>query len=375
MPISPFILFFSICAAVAGIVLFYAFRRILLMKKKLQEDGSLTKGDEISIDGRVAYLSHYSLSRYSSPEFKIFMNGTFGAALVIRRERALDRFWKSIGLNKEVQIPDRELADKFYFECDDQRFLNQLLSDAAAKPLILNVFSRFNSIEITPTSCTFKQCPSDPLDDLGKDFIMDAAHKLSDFVDLIPVSAGAGSSQLNFFKTCRGVLNFLGAGVLGLGFLFFFWAGSYTLVDEIRSWGLAMQWFWAPYVSAVCFAFVIIKGFSTSARVLIRFLICFGIGAFMVLRFGGVVYNCFFDHSPADRHQQIVIDKYLSHNKKVVFHNVDVTPWRAGMKNWAFAVNPGEYSQIRPGITRYIILTKPGRLHFEWVTGQKMAKA
>jgi hypothetical protein len=326
--------------------------------------------DEIFIDGRTAYLSYYSISRYSSPELKIYMKGTFGAALVIRRERTIDRFWKSIGLNREVRIPDQELADKFYFECDDQGFVNQLLSDAGAKPLILDVFSRFNFIEITPTSCAFKQYPSDPLDDLGKDFIMDAAHKLSNFVDLIPVSAGVGSARLAFFQTWSGVLNFLGAGVLGLGCLFFFWAGEYTLVDELRAWGLAAQWFWALYVPAACLAFVVIKGFSTSARVLIRFLISFGIGAFMVLRFGGVVYNCNFDHSPADRHQQIVVDKYVFHNKGGIFLNVDVTPWRVGMRNWTFAVNPGEYGRIRPGITRYFILVKPGRLHFEWVTGQ-----
>jgi len=83
-----------------------------------------------------------------------------------------------------------------------------------------------------------------------------------------------------------------------------------------------------------------------------------------------VVYNCYLDHSLVDRHQQIVIDKYVCHNKGGIFLNVDVAPWRAGMRNWTFSVDPAEYGRIRPGSTRYFILTKPGRLHFEWAIGQ-----
>src|SRR6266478_1555167 len=94
----------------------------------------------------------------------MFTAGSFGADLVIRRETGLDTFFMKIGLNKEVPILDRELADKFYFECDVPEFLQQFFSNSEMKPLVLDILEAFDFIEITKNSCTFRKYPCGALD-------------------------------------------------------------------------------------------------------------------------------------------------------------------------------------------------------------------
>ncbi len=346
------------------------------MRKKIKEfDGKInSKGEGVfSVDGKTVTIQYLPGSRSRSPEFRMSTPGSFGAELVIRTETSLDRFYKKIGLNSEVQISDQELDDKFYFECDVPEFLNQLLLKSNVKPLVLDVLTNFTSIEITQNTCTFKQYPSGPLKDISKENITAAARKLLSFGNFIPQVVDDPHPELVSFKMWRSILYFMGTTILIGGIASSLWASiSYRIVDALKFWCLSAGWAFAFMFVAANFTFLKIKGFSTSARVFLYFLGFAGVGTLLLARFGGAIYNGIVDQSSVQKFEQTVIDKYTTTHKGSTTYHVVVEPWRSGRNGWEFTVGRERYGHIRVGATHYKILTKAGRFGFEWVISESL---
>jgi hypothetical protein len=381
------------------------------LKKMMQElAGQVNvKGEGIlSMEGRSVSIKYIPGSRNRRPEFRMFTAGSFGADLVIRRETGLDTFFMKIGLNKEVPILDRELADKFYFECDVPEFLQQFFSNSEMKPLVLDILEAFDFIEITKNGCTFRKYPCGALENISleppsgsagspanpdltgiflkyagkgsenisKDFVMASAGKLLKFVSCIPQTFIEPHPELAAFKVWRAVLYAIGTVAMISGIVFLMWASaSFRVVDEFKAWSLTAELFCAIFFGASYLAFLVIRGFSTSARVFIYFLVSFGIGSLLCLRYGGAVYNGFFDTSPIKQFEQTIVYKYTSTGKHSTYYHLDVSPWREGMKGWSFQVSRGTYNQVRINQTHCLIATKSGCLGFEWVVFQKVGLA
>src|SRR5690348_1702461 len=119
----PFLLFIVII----GVVIFIVFNFNNSFKKLVTDLGGRINNQGLGVfvfQGREIFVQYTPGSRNRSPELKIYTKGEFGADLLIRYETSKDKFYKQIGLNRELQISDREANDKLYFECDDQEFLN-----------------------------------------------------------------------------------------------------------------------------------------------------------------------------------------------------------------------------------------------------------
>ncbi len=346
------------------------------MRKKIKEfDGQMNRQGEgiFSIDAKPVIIKYFPGFRGRSPEFRISTPGTFGAKLVVRTETSQDKFYKKIGLNSEVQIPDKELDDKFYFECDIPEFLNQLFLNSDVKPLVLDILTNFSSIEITKNICTFKQYPSGALENISKESITVATRKLLMFVTFIPRAVGNPHLELASFRIWRFILYFGSNIVLIGGIVFWAWASiSFRIVDTFRFWYLSAGWAFACVSIGAYLAFLRIKGFSTSARVFIHFLISFGIGTLLLVRFGGAAFNGIFDKSSVKKFEQVVINKYMTTHKSSTTYHVVVEPWHSGKSGWEFTVGQGEYAHIKPGSTHCQILTKSGRLGFELVISERL---
>ena len=346
------------------------------VKKKMGElGGRINRNGEgvFSIDGQPITLKYTPGSRNRSPEFSLSTSGSFGADLVIRRETSQDRFYKKIGLNQEVPISDRELEDKFYFECDVPEFVNQLLSNADVKPLVLDIFNTFSSIVITQNICIFKLYPSSPLEDIAQESITDASRKLLSFVRFIPQNIGEPHPELASFRMWRFILYFIGITALVGGMVFFIWASvSFRIVDEARAWYWSLTASISVVVCMLYLAYLKIKGFSTSSRVFICFLITFSMGTLLSARFGGAVYNGVFDQSSTKKFEQVVINKYTTTHKGTRTYHVVIEPWHPAMSYWESTVTHRAYTSISLGSTLYQIFTKSGRLGFEWVVGERV---
>jgi hypothetical protein len=346
------------------------------MRRKIKELGGKInrKGEGVfTVDGQTVAVQYFSGE--GGPWFKISVSGTFGSQLTIRPETSRDKFYKKIGLNKEMQISDAEIDKDLFFECDTPEFAKQLFLSAQVKPLILKIFSYFNSIEITRDKCTIKRFPCEKLNKINNEIITDSARKLLNFVSFIPRSVSSYHSEVFSFKSWRAILYFIGYGLLVCGGICTLWANiSFRVVDAMRLWLLSISINIAIFVAALCFAFQKIKGFSTSSKVLIHFLFSFGIGIVLLGRYGFAVTNGILDMTPAQKFEQVLINKYTETGDNSTTYHAVVAPWRPARSGWKFTVSQGEYGRIRVGKTYYAIITKSGRFGFEWVLSERLIR-
>ncbi|MEI7998628.1 MAG: hypothetical protein WCH62_03890 [Candidatus Omnitrophota bacterium] len=322
--------------------------------------------------GKNISLKYTPGSRNSSPSLKLIIDGTFGANLLIRKETSLDKFYKRISLNRELQISDRDVNDKLYFECDDQEFLNYLFLNPNTKSEVFDILKDYSDIEISKNKCLFKKHPSPNISEITKEHVLLSAKELFDFSLLIPNSGGS-HPELATFKIKSIILYSLGTITLATGIISMIWANiSYCVVDPIRLWVWASNYSVSFALVLVSGAFFSIKGFSTSSKIFSYFFITLCLGAPLCGRYGIAVYNGFYDRSPVEEFEQVVINKYITHHKSSTYYHVVVSPWRQKMKDWSFTTNSLEYDNIQLGDTQYTISTSAGRLGFEWVLSERL---
>lgn len=348
------------------------------MRKKIKElGGKITRrgAGVLAVDGSALTLEYFSGSRDSSPWLKIAASGTFGSDLVIRQETSSDKFFKKIGLNREVQLSDQEIDEKLFFECDNPEFLKQLFLNADLKPLVLNILGHFSSIEITRNRCTFKRCPCEALNKISNEWVFAWARQLLAFVASVPRFVPGHHPEIASFKTWRVVLYAIGFVAFIAGIVSFLWANiSFRVVDGARLWLLSIEANIVLSAGAFYYAFQKIKGFSRSARVLTHFLCTFGVGILLLGRYGVAVANGYFDETSARKFEQPLIGKYTTTHKSTTTYHAVVAPWHPEGRGWEFTVSPDAYGKIRVGRTYYGIVTKSGRYGFEWVVSERLIR-
>ena len=367
--------FWSLIAIPVALLIFCLPNYLSPLRKIIRSLGGKMRGNVgiFPLEGREVFVYYYSggrqyyryMSQRSTPFIKMYTKGVFGGNLHIRFENLLDKFFKWIGLNRELQISHKKTDRNLYFECDDQEFLNHLFLNPDVKSKIFEILSNYSDIKITRKKCLFKKI-FEYHPDLTKKGILDSAKALLDFSNSIPVSAG-NSPEVKIFKTKKIILYLLGGMTLVSGIMAWTFSASFPLRDPADIVEVSFHYSVPLILGGAGLAFYFIRGFSTSSKVLMCFLMPFVIGALLLGGFGAVVYNCIHDRSPVERFEQVVLDKYISKNGDTDHYNVVVRSWRPDSASWPFTVSSGEYSQTVPGSTRYAISTKAGKLGFEWV--------
>jgi hypothetical protein len=260
-------------------------------------------GGKITIDGKAVFqfrgkeifVRYKGISRRGTPAtLGISTKGAFGGRLLIRRRSSWDRFYKKIGLNRELENSDPELFSDFYFECDDQEFLNQLLLNKEIKDRALKLLSYFSYIKIVPTSCLFKKCPAEQIASISKENILGIANEMLDFSAQIPTTGGSHAELAIRIKSY--VLYFLGTTILFIGImsLIIVSGGLYAVTADPELWIRTSEYCLAICLVVLVGAFFMIKGFSTSSKVLHYFLWSFCFGAFFIAWYGYPLYEGIF---------------------------------------------------------------------------------
>ena len=175
-----------IFAAAAYVNIISLFRNS--MKKTMKRlGGQMISNQEgiFTVEGKPITIKYMAVHRYNS-DFSLSTPGTFAAHLTIHTKTSQDKFYKNIGLMKEMRAQDEELNDKLYFSCDMQEFIDRLFLNTDVKPMVLDILSTMDCIQITKNACTFKQGTQNSLDDMTKGHILGIARKLLKFAPLIP---------------------------------------------------------------------------------------------------------------------------------------------------------------------------------------------
>ncbi len=364
--------FFFIFAMLAFVLVRLAFFNPL-KKLAVALGGKLTRKGEICfpLEGRDIFVKYTPGSKNRSPEFNVYVQGTYGAQLLIRYETSLDRFYKQVGLNVEPQVSDRDVNDKLYFECDDQAFINRLFLRPEVKQQTFDLLSKYSDIEITIKTCLLKKYPSADISNISTADVTNSAKELLDFAASVP-PVGDSHPELLIFKIKRGVLNLLGTLMLAAGLISWIWGGAaFHVVESMRLWTWSSNYSIPMALAIFGIVFWLIKGFSTSSKVFIYFLITFSIGTVLCGRYGAAIFNGVYDTSVFQTFDQPVIEKYITTHKSSTYYHVVVQGWRPGMSNWSFTVSSNAYNSITLGRSRYRITTRSGCLKYEWVISEK----
>ncbi len=327
------------------------------------------KGEAVfSLQGREICVKYYRGSRHSMPYIRMYVPGNFAGRLHIRYENSMDRFFKSIGLNRELQVSDRTTNSKLYFEGENQEFLKRLFTNPAAKEKVFELVTNSSSITITPSRCQVRMVCASKFTPMEKDLMVMAAKQLVSLAALIPSTTDSHPDQAIFMikRLCLymsgSIALVVGIFSLGKGIMF------YPIVDYGHLWIMSFACSVVIIVGVGAVVFLFIRGYSTSSKVFIYFLCTFSIGIILCARYGTAVMNGAQDISPVKQFDQVVMRKYMTTHKRSTTYHVDIKPWRSNRSAWSFTVNSNEYNSINPNQTVYRISTRQGAYGWEWIT-------
>lgn len=83
---------------------------------------------------------YYRAANKRPPAFRLFLPVQTDLAFLIRREGAVERFFKRIGINRETQVGDRAFDHRYYIVTDQEEETRRLLFDAKARRAVDRLF-------------------------------------------------------------------------------------------------------------------------------------------------------------------------------------------------------------------------------------------
>ena len=92
-------------------------------------------------DGHVYSYRYTPGSRYEPPSFVVSMDAVSSGAFEVRRETAVDRFFKNIGIVSEIQTGDLQFDSDFYIQTDTVAFTMAFLMDTRKRYAIYDILN------------------------------------------------------------------------------------------------------------------------------------------------------------------------------------------------------------------------------------------
>ncbi|MBF0569915.1 MAG: hypothetical protein HQL18_03995 [Candidatus Omnitrophica bacterium] len=270
-------------------------------------------------NGKEVFLHYFSGSKYRASEVSLSVDGAFAVDLSARRENGFDRFCKTIGVNKELQVLDPEVDEKIYFEYGNETSVRWLMQSSGVRPALLEAFATFSRVQIAVNRCSFSKSPGN-LYSFTPEQITAAAQNLTAFVSSLPESsdgAASATARPDSFESQKSFLSMAGPVLLFGSIFFSAWVtGIYNPVDPLKVL-LVSLWISLPLlivlVPVVCRQLV---GHATSARLLFPTLFLGGTGVVFCIWGATVFFNGAWDKSAVTAYQVAVLDKNVSHSSK-----------------------------------------------------------
>ena len=371
----------SIIAVVVGIVvvvivlLFYFYWR---QSKQIKTLVDVLKAEKIAsntwsfLSGeKKVTLYYFEGSRYSPSLVSLSLTGDFRGHCIIREETKFDKFCKRLGVNKEAQVLDPEIAGQYYFECEDSDFVKSFMQKAEVKEILKEALKDFTRIEINNNVCSFLKSSASLLSYKPQQ-LADAAAKLVEFVQFIPHSTSPNASltvQAGVFESRKKIWGGFATGLFFVGIFYLAW-GIMRFCEPVFPWRVFLASLWVSIPIFFLLAPKVLDQLSrhsTSAQALTR-VFCFGTPGLIICTWAVLVsLNGFMDTSSPVKHVAHVIDKHISRDSKYGDkYYLIVTPWEPGQPPYNFRVSKSNYDLI-PLSTSCTIRTKKGFFGFEWI--------
>ena len=355
--------------------LIYAFWRQKKQVKALLDSLKVEKIDSstwsISCGEKKVVLYYFAGSRSSSSYVSLSLSGDFSGQCLIRKENKFDKFSKSLGINKEAQVLDPEIGDKYYFECEDTDFVKLAMEKSGVKDILKEVLGAFSRIEIQGNVCSFVKSPGN-LTSLKPQQLLDLSAKLIEFIQYIPRAVPSSTSltvKTEVFESGKKMWTGFAFGLLFAGVLYLGYGGM-DLYQPLSRWHVFLGSLW---ISVLLFLFLVPRAIdrlshhATSAQTLLQVLGLGVPGLVICVWAATTLLNGFMDTSkPVDHAVRVVGKHFTTSSKSGNKYYLIVNPWEAGQSSVVFRVPYSDYSRIAVA-TPCIVETKKGTFSYEWI--------
>jgi hypothetical protein len=342
-------------------------RRIQQLASMLGAVSSGTGGEGVS-DG-IAYRFAYSSGSNRNPSaLKVTIDSPTGQPFRVVREGRAERLSKRIGLSNEIQTGDPAFDDEFYIETEAVELTKTLLMHEEARDAVRAVFRLgFTAVRQHGQQLQAVWSPFKLRDDVDPSLITGAVAPLAAIARQMPATMPAVEQTVGISVGVVAAAIALMMALAGLAVA----ATRFRPLDGGAIMLDSLHYSIPALVPWLALAVLLLKGHST-ARKLLPVLLITSVIAFVV---GGnaleTIVNGWADASPPSSHDEQVIRMYRIGGRTTTYHVV-VTSWRRSRQSENLSVSYAEYRAARPH--RHVtVVTKPGRLGFEWIVGYAVA--
>jgi len=318
-------------------------------------------------------------SRNSPPSFSVFLEcGATGGDFEVTGESGFDRFFKQIGVTREVQTGDEAFDQRFYIASDAPLFARECFNLPERREAARRLFEK-NAAKIAHRGNVLSVLWK------GRSSHTEGASNLKETVEILAVlaqdlpqnrevlsPAGTGEGVCSSYRAW--VIG-LAAGSLATGLISVIWASSsYPVFDAGELFLFTLKFSLPALAVFLYFAVTTLAGNSRSHRdiLLAGFL---ALAGSLLLGCGiAGLYNGMNDISAPEGHTTMIVDKHIHRSKNSKTYKLIVRSWRQGHTIEDLTTNSRNYSKVVPGKDRAVVYTKPGKLGFEWLVSYRLVK-
>lgn len=347
------------------------------MNKISSVDGAVRKGGRVTAtldDGTPYHYRYYAGSRNSPSYFQVSVPCSKDIRFTISREKGTHRFFKGIGISKEIETGDRLFDDEFYISTNSEDQMQQLLSDEKIREKIRDIFANdFKVISYKGRVMETRISPFSPRDDFDVPMIRETSERLNDIAKHIPEEGRTYPAAITpdwkikriVAITIPLIIELFGILLLIFGLIKYTPLDKGSVILKGAIYGLPFLALFLP------FAFFMVKGRSKSHvwLIIISFI---SLTAFPAMGAGILVFmNGALDNAPAETYTVSVIRKYDTRSDNSIHYHIVTESWR-GYSEEDISVNRTVYRATKPNQTIMKITTHTGRFGYEWMEDYRL---
>lgn len=312
----------------------------------------------------------YPGSKNSPPSFSVLMEcAGSGGGFDIWQESAWERFFKNIGMTREIQTGDEMFDRRFYIDSSTPPYARECLAVSGKREAVRRLFDMKAASVTYGDKLLAVKWTGSLSHSQGVSHLRDAIEALAVLArDLPPYHEPAPSSEvpeigrpyrpaviaLAIVSLVFGVISLIAANTghppLDPWTLFFF-----TLKFSLPALGVFLFFDgWAMAGHSRSHRDFLLTGFAALA-------------GFLLLGYGAAgLYNGMGDTAAPSEHAALVLNKEVHTSKNSRSYHLYVQSWRAGRGSEDLRAGYEVYQKMVPGKDRILVRTKPGKLGFEW---------
>jgi hypothetical protein len=326
----------------------------------------------IEVDGAQVVFDYHSRSKNSPAWLQLSLRGGFSAQAVFRRETAMDKAGKELGINQEIQLYDDRTDSTLYIECEDRDFVARLLGDAETRQVMLDLLNSFTAVKIDRGLCLLEKRPCAVRPDPNSDEARIWARLLVFLAQKIPPPLpghGTATPLTRAVRQKEGLFTNAGAVAAVAGLALTIWGtASFQPLETGRVFFFSLMFGLGVFVVFFILAAVNLCGHASSFSAIIRagFL---GLMGCILSGWGGLmVVNGGLDPSTPLFIETRVAGKSVTSTRSGARYNLYLFSDDRRVAGYKYRVPAGVYQRIHEN-DRCVLTTKQGALGFMWLLG------